>query len=467
MRSRFRGTAALFLGLHLVTADPSFAQAPPPEPRDIQLLDPGAGVYLDDEHFGCKVALNGHNAVTTLDNIPLVYAYRRDPSTRVWTESQQIAIPAQPGAEFTCHDLAISGDTLLISVGTQILIYQDNGSQWIPNGTVAGSSRIQFAFNGTRLLVPGLTTTQVFLRNSSGWALEATLPATGIPRLAPDFATVGLKVFLRSGSRWRLQQTLAPWDGHTNIQFGTSIAVSSDRIAVGAPGEQSFPSPFPGLYDGPFGAVYVFRRSNNHWVPEQKLVTSADLTEYQSLGTAVVIEGQTIVAGAGGMNTRTDPIPGRIFGFSFHGNGWAEEFRFGHGNGSGARNSLALHGGTLLSSAPGVSFPFSRGPLAFTDLTRPPEITGVIAQPVLRGHQLLVNASSANTGGFKIRHINYSIDSGPYTPTAPFDGSFDSPTEGGVSKTLTLTRGTHRICAFAIDGMGNRGTKQCSNHQIR
>jgi hypothetical protein len=87
-----------------------------------------------------------------------------------------------------------------------------------------------------------------------------------------------------------LTRGISPSDGVTAMHFGTSVAMDGDTLVVGAPG--------PGLTSA--GAVYVFTRAPGEtWTQSAKL-TSSDGSPGDGLGTAVAIDGETIVAGAPG-----------------------------------------------------------------------------------------------------------------------------------------------------------------------
>ena len=70
-------------------------------------------------------------------------------------------------------------------------------------------------------------------------------------------------VFVRNGGTWSFQAKLTADDGQAGDQFGFSVDVSRDLVAVGAPER-----------DSKTGAVYLFRRSGTTWTQEDKLTPS-------------------------------------------------------------------------------------------------------------------------------------------------------------------------------------------------
>ena len=130
-----------------------------------------------------------------------------------------------------------------------------------------------------------------------------TGPHAGSARVAidGDTAVVGhagnalAQVFVREANgAWTLQETLSGAHGCCNdsSQFGYAVAISGDRIVVGAPGE-----PFRSGRDA--GMVYVYRRSATGWVYESELEdTQPD--PGARFGAAVAIDGNQIAVGAPG-----------------------------------------------------------------------------------------------------------------------------------------------------------------------
>lgn len=90
-------------------------------------------------------------------------------------------------------------------------------------------------------------------------------------------------------------------------QFGTVVAASGDTIVVGSPSESSASRGVGGSQaDGGVaaGAVYVFRLSSGSWVQEAYLKASnTAVGSAARFGSAVVIDGDTLVVGAPNENS--------------------------------------------------------------------------------------------------------------------------------------------------------------------
>jgi hypothetical protein len=106
-----------------------------------------------------------------------------------------------------------------------------------------------------------------------------------------------------------------------NAQFGRSVAISGDLVAVGEVG------------DGAIGAVYLYKRQGRGHVPEATLAfpepypdtcPENDVGNCPEFGRTVAIQGNTVFVGA-----RFAPVgdqkAGAVYSFRKHGNSWQFE----------------------------------------------------------------------------------------------------------------------------------------------
>jgi hypothetical protein len=115
-------------------------------------------------------------------------------------------------------------------------------------------------------------------------------------------------VFKQNGSSWSHEAYLKPPNNddfdHFD-QFGYSVSISGDTIAVGSPGEDSLTSTIINGSDlsstnndgSRNGAVYVFKRNGNIWSHEAYLKPPNN-SYNDSFGNSVSISGDTIAVGA-------------------------------------------------------------------------------------------------------------------------------------------------------------------------
>ena len=154
-------------------------------------------------------------------------------------------------------------------------------------------------------------------------------------------------VFRYDGVRWLEEAKLLASDGGPGDLFGSGVAVSGERVVVGAPGYVEGESPAR-------GAVYVFRHNGSSWVEEAKLLAS-DRRAYQYFGSGVAAAGNAVVVGAYEDNDH-GVASGAAYVFRYSGSSWGEEAKLLASDAAaydyfGA--SVALTGDVALIGAPG------------------------------------------------------------------------------------------------------------------
>jgi uncharacterized repeat protein (TIGR01451 family) len=188
------------------------------------------------EEFGFSVAISGDAVVVgaRLDErfVSAGSAYifeRNDGGANNWGETRKLtASDGQAGDQFG-YDVALGGDTAIIGAPFD----DDNGNQ-------SGSAYI-------------------FERNQGG------------------------------ANNWGEARKLAAGDATFDHIFGVSVAISGDRVVVGANGETSAT-----------GAAYVFERNQggtDNWGETNKLVAS-DREQGEQFGVSVAVSGDTAIVGA-------------------------------------------------------------------------------------------------------------------------------------------------------------------------
>ncbi|NOT02572.1 MAG: hypothetical protein HOP29_18345 [Phycisphaerales bacterium] len=94
------------------------------------------------------------------------------------------------------------------------------------------------------------------------------------------------------GSQWSQRQKLSAGDAAAGGRFGSSVAASESAVIIGATGAR-------GAGDAQTGTAYAFRRVDDHWGDEQKLIAS-DGAGGGRFGAAVAIHGSAAILGAPG-----------------------------------------------------------------------------------------------------------------------------------------------------------------------
>ena len=109
-------------------------------------------------------------------------------------------------------------------------------------------------------------------------------------------------VYVRAGIAWSFQAYIKASNSETNDQFGTAVALSGDTLVVGAPGEDSCSSTATNNACDGAGAAYVYTRSGTTWSFQAYIKASNSGTNDQ-FGTAVALSSNTLVVGAPGENS--------------------------------------------------------------------------------------------------------------------------------------------------------------------
>ena len=174
----------------------------------------------------------------------------------------------------------LSGDTLLVnyihyinssSSYDTIDIWDRTNTSWSLNQTIDSSSTIYAAaFDGTLAILGKANNNQVQVWRRAGG----------------------------KGTSFNLTTTLTAADGSPNNYFGYALALSGNRIIVGAPYDTR------GVLSRA-GAAYVYRLVGAAWVPEIKVMAEpAYSSDY--FGYSVALSGNSLLMGAPGFNGSED-----------------------------------------------------------------------------------------------------------------------------------------------------------------
>jgi hypothetical protein len=135
-------------------------------------------------------------------------------------------------------------------------------------------------------------------------------------------------VFVRTGTTWIQQAYLKASNIDAKDAFGTSVSLSGDTLAVGAPGEDSASDPADNTAQDA-GAVYVFIRKDGNW-SQQAYVKASNIGAKDQFGKSVSLSQDTLAVGApledsANANDQTDnsaPDSGAVYVFVRKGVSW-------------------------------------------------------------------------------------------------------------------------------------------------
>jgi len=344
-------TVAPVVAPTIVSSNPPNTEAPTAPapmgspPTDSVVLSETAKLTASDgaagDEFGWSVAIAGDTIVVgaTGDDADngqdsgSVYVFTRTGTT--WT--QQAKLTASDGAAYDYFgwSVAIAGDTIVVgaywdddngSDSGSAYVFTRTGITWNEQSKLTASDGAAYDYFGWSVAIAGDTivvgasldnengidsgSAYVFTRTGTTWTEQAKLMASDgdsfdefgfSVAIAGDTIAVGAifgdndngsnsgsaSVYMRTGTTWTQQAKLSASDGAASDQFGYSVAIEGDTIVVGG-------NP---VDIGNSGSAYIFTRTGVTWTQQFQLTVS-DATLDNGFGFSVAIDVDAIVVGA-------------------------------------------------------------------------------------------------------------------------------------------------------------------------
>jgi hypothetical protein len=175
-------------------------------------------------------------------------------------------------------------------------------------------------------------------------------------RTVDSLAEAGVVYVYTNGSGgWTQAQLLTASDPAALVGFGTSVAVEGDTLAVGAPGAT--------MNGVPFGAVYLYKNVNGVWTFQQKLMAS-DPQQAADFGSSVSLDGDQLAVGCPGFyvagpraSRGFSYAPGAAYVFSRANGTWSQTAKLQASEGTAGLHmgyAVAISGDTVMAGAPGL-----------------------------------------------------------------------------------------------------------------
>ena len=291
---------------------------------------------------------------------------------------------AQYGAYFG-HSVDVEGDTLVVgapelfgSTEGAVLVLTRGAENWAHSAELTPSIPTSWVRLGAAVAIAGdrvvasdaFTGAHVFQREGGDWVQEAHLQSPITPWSTYDVAIDGdhivvggrrpnggptewfAFVYSRRGGTWELEAQLEPTTPGEFTDFGRSVAIHGDLIAVGARSANAV------------GEVDVYRNRGGLWLHEAVLVASNPGADW--FGSTVDVYGDTIAVAAPregsssvGVNPPGPPNnsatrAGAAYVFRAYDQGWTQEAyvkAFNTDAGDTFGTALAIHGDRLVVSA--------------------------------------------------------------------------------------------------------------------
>lgn len=284
-----------------------------------------------EDKFGVAVAISGNYAIVgahandigTNQDAGAAYIFERG-TGGTWTQVQRLLLSGGFWEDYFGRAVAIDGDYAVVGAWKRDYGVTDSGAAYV----------YQRGTDGTWTLMQQLLQPQV--SSQAGFGLSIGIDGDHIivgeyhyNNTAFGRADCGAAyLFTRTGSSWSTGVRIEASDQASNDEFGRSVAISGDRVVVGAHNEDEDS-------DGnntasAAGSAYVFEKNTNGtWTQTQKLVGSNRIAN-DNFGFSVAIDNDMIVVGAmhqdsdaAGSSELTDA--GAAYAFTLNSSGtWVE-----------------------------------------------------------------------------------------------------------------------------------------------
>jgi hypothetical protein len=165
-------------------------------------------------------------------------------------------------------------------------------------------------------------------------------------------------------------------DGDENLEYnvygytlGSAVAISGNTIVASAPRAPAGGKLFA-------GKIYLFVEPAGGWVnsTENAQLSASDASDPDYLGTSLATDGKTVVAGEPNNNGQGDGGPGALYVFSEPAGGWKSELQSAKLTGPSSialGASVAVQGSTIVGGAPYTTVKGKEGAGALYEYTEP------------------------------------------------------------------------------------------------
>lgn len=222
-----------------------------------------------------------------------VYVY--SPDSLGWNLHSYLKGSTTDTADIFGDTLAVSGDTLVVGATNdgnsgRCIVFTYDGTSWSEQAVLVGSNTLPNDLFGTGLAISGDTI-----------VVGAPSEDTGLNgMIASANEEVGAAyVFVRNAGVWTEQAILKASNAGAGDEFGYSVTISGDLLAIGAPREDSDLSGEDNALAQDSGAVYLFRRNLSNW--SQNAFLKGTAAHFGGVfGRSLAISGGSLLIGASG-----------------------------------------------------------------------------------------------------------------------------------------------------------------------
>ena len=264
----------------------------------------------------------------TASSAGAVYVFTRSGTT--WSQQAYLKAAVPGSNDWFGRTVSIRGDTLL--VGAPLEDSSATGGVSDDSARSAGAAFV-FTRTGTTWTQQAfLKASNAQASDQFGHAV-AVVDDDRILVGAPYTNNGTVYAFVRTGTTWSEQQMLEASNPNLLDEFGRRLAVSGETVAVGAPSESSSATggELDNSMSGA-GAVYVFTHSGTAW-SQQAYVKASNAGVRDNFGFSIALSGDTLAVGAifegssasGGEMDDSAARAGAAYVFTRTGTTWSQE----------------------------------------------------------------------------------------------------------------------------------------------
>jgi hypothetical protein len=256
-----------------------------------------APLPAEGNYFGIDLLMKGNTLVAGesgaaaggKSSVGAVASFERD-ADGTWRRTQHLTYPDEPAQSGIGREIAMSGQTLLVSAMTpgagRVLVYDRSasGAPWVLGQTLTGDTSTEYFGNSV--------------------ALDGDTAVVG----ADNANAVGLNargavyVFTRSNGTWtRTQRIPAPPEATDWALFGSGVALQGDWMAVNARDD----GPYRGGIRGTAGSSYLYRRIGGAWTLHRKMVPDPEVARETGWENTALSDGTLVIGAPRGVNPAT------------------------------------------------------------------------------------------------------------------------------------------------------------------
>ena len=258
---------AAYVFLRLGTAWTQQAKIVASDPSGVARFGGSVSIYSD------YIVVGSFTKSTVGNYDGAAYVFLRSGTS--WTQQAKIVASDAAAGDFFGRSVSIYGDYFVVGADREntergaAYVFIRSGTSWTQQAKIVASDAAVDDDFGT----------------SS--AIDGDYIVVGAP--GESSGAGAAYVFLRSGTAWTQQAKIVASDAAAGDAFGRSVSISGEYIVVGASFEDA------GGTDS--GAAYLFIRDGTSWAQQLKY-QSSDIAAGDKIGTSVAVSGEIVAIGA-------------------------------------------------------------------------------------------------------------------------------------------------------------------------